>query len=1034
QEALYPGAPTSGIDRVQDPVTVGIPLPDDAGIRSASQLGLENASVAQFRVLGRWPSGNIEWLLVDTQADLKAGMKNTQIALTLGKTGNFGGPDLATDDGPTISVNTGTALFVIRKGNFSVFEKVIVAGRLLVAPGASEGLSLMGPENHETSCHPATCTTQYLSRYDNTSTAVIEENGPARAVIKAEGTHRDSSGHGYMRFTVRMHFYKNKTFVKLATILRNADEGSSNSFDSAAKAFTSYELRIAPNLAGHESFAFGTDNGTLSGNFSGVENAYLYQAYSNSMEHAHWNGVTCPYGVRVPRCIASFITRKGATPPYSYAQNGFQIVHGGQVPAGGDHSHYPAGWADLRDKTGAGVEIGVYQIAASWPKSLEFRKGGAEVRIGIWPDQSLSPTNPTAAIPYYQAWPQYSMCDVYINFHAAPLPSPEADFLAFQHRLLARAPVEQYNRAQVFAYPLLSPLEEDNYWQRLSSIYGFRWFGNSPVVKDASPKTFRVYAWPSAGGSNQSELRWGYIEQWLTRGLAGRYLTAANFYRYQAEQAFPRSDFGGEGKVDFDWRLHSPKTDLDNYGFPANIESANSAYVNRTWVDQEHAHWYGMGDFYFLTGDESIKDAMLDGVADRFLNSSTRLNQGYLWNTRAIGAQLIGIARYRRFLQAIGRDSDMAVLDAAADATLRASVFPELCLSRYPPGCDPTKPAPRGVSRTRGIADGGNDVGSDNNCSVGHGINIRCAKPWMMAIEEQGLWEIAQARGPSWPNNQTGVSNPYQLCLDLAYGMANWTTHEDFVQGHSYGDSGLKYDLAMDYANSMAPPKPGTDVLEQFEFNYFILAQYNGDLTEEQRSQFELTYLHMAAAMSFNASGIDDHDMYLSSAVIAAVLHRSKRLIDVPVDVERHEQYYKLSWTVPPGAQAYRIKRSDRRIVDWIGFDPKRDAFTGDPASTVNWFAATEVVSGNGSTCPPAPAATGSVQSCTIPLLDPNGEGHFALKAIVSIDSRASSPLAEPHPGSPPQFSPATTISVPLGPVALLPNKRTGRTLAAATQ
>src|SRR3979490_34250 len=68
QEALYPGAPTKGIARTQDPVTVGIPLAEAAGINSTSQLSLEGSNVGQFRVLGRWPSGSIKWVLVDTQA------------------------------------------------------------------------------------------------------------------------------------------------------------------------------------------------------------------------------------------------------------------------------------------------------------------------------------------------------------------------------------------------------------------------------------------------------------------------------------------------------------------------------------------------------------------------------------------------------------------------------------------------------------------------------------------------------------------------------------------------------------------------------------------------------------------------------------------------------------------------------------------------------------------------------------------------------------------------------------------------------
>src|SRR5581483_9501864 len=150
QEALYPGAPTQGISRTQDPVTVGIPLPDSAGIANINQLGLAGAQVGQFRVLGRWPSGNIKWVLVDTQADVTAGGQNTSISLTNGS-GNFGGPDLASDNGNTVTVNTGPAQFTIRKANFNLFDQVVVNGKVLVAPGTSPGLVLMGPAPGNTS-------------------------------------------------------------------------------------------------------------------------------------------------------------------------------------------------------------------------------------------------------------------------------------------------------------------------------------------------------------------------------------------------------------------------------------------------------------------------------------------------------------------------------------------------------------------------------------------------------------------------------------------------------------------------------------------------------------------------------------------------------------------------------------------------------------------------------------------------------------------------------------------------------------------
>lgn len=69
QETIYPGS-IPGITRSADPVTVGVPLPDDptTGATDVNQLTLTGAAVGQFRVLGRWPSGRIKWVLVDTQA------------------------------------------------------------------------------------------------------------------------------------------------------------------------------------------------------------------------------------------------------------------------------------------------------------------------------------------------------------------------------------------------------------------------------------------------------------------------------------------------------------------------------------------------------------------------------------------------------------------------------------------------------------------------------------------------------------------------------------------------------------------------------------------------------------------------------------------------------------------------------------------------------------------------------------------------------------------------------------------------------
>src|SRR5262249_27244965 len=152
-----------------------------------------------------------------------------------------------------------------------------------------------GPTPGGTVCdNRSSCTTLYLSSLDSTSTATVEENGPVRAVVKADGTHKDASGHGYMKFTCRMFFYKGKTAVKIEVSLRNADETNDirGDFNSAAKGFWSYELRLAPQLGSGREFAIGGRPGAPIGGILKGE-AYVYQAYSDDMQFADWNAHNC---------------------------------------------------------------------------------------------------------------------------------------------------------------------------------------------------------------------------------------------------------------------------------------------------------------------------------------------------------------------------------------------------------------------------------------------------------------------------------------------------------------------------------------------------------------------------------------------------------------------------------------------------------------------------------------------------------------------------------------------------------------------
>lgn len=966
QEALYPGS-VAGVTRTAEPVSVGIPLPDSptGGATDVSQLGLSGSSIGQFRVLGRWPSGRIQWVLVDTQVNLSAGRTNTSVALTNGS-GTFGGANLATDQGGTITVSTGTATFTIRKARFNVLDQVIVGGKTLVSSGASPGLVVVGPPPGQTTCPP--CTTIYSSANDSTSTAVIEENGPAKAVIRATGRHVDGSGNAYMAFTVRMYFYRGKSHVKVTSILRNADYGKSNTFASAYKGHEGYELRLNVNLTGTANYAVGTHaSSPATGSLSASDNLYLYQGESQLMRWQDW----CGFG-----CI-SYTT-----------DTGYQLVRNGSVLMSGSATQYPQGWASVHDGSGAGIGIGVYQLAAYWPKSLEFHSGGRDVRIGIWAQQNSK--------PYYQAWPQWSIHDLYLNFYATAPTSPGEDFLRFQHYLVGRAPFTHYNNSKVFPYPLVDPATEDEFYRSVareakpaidvSKVCCIQDHGITNINWPLS--IYRFYAWRAGGGANQTEFRWSYLLNFITRGMTGRFLNAAHFYRFQAEMFLPHSD-------GFDWRnlphANQPNPELNGFGQPTAV-SLNASQAHRPWRDQEHGHWYGMPDYYFMTGDETIREAMIDQASDWYLNPNTYQNGAFggLYNTRSIGIQLISAARFAKFLAAIGDPNAEAVLNQGVNVYL-SQVKPELCVSGFPAGCNPgpVNGGPwntQGVSRTRGVPWG--SAGSSGTwCGVSR--SYRLTSPFQAAILIQGLLELREAKGPSW--------SEYMTALDLAHGIAQWNLTEAYVDDGSgrWDINGFRFALVLDVPNNCSAPgespEPNVNPVANQTTTMTFWAMYLAEASTNWQTKFRINLQKLAAALGMLTS---DFGSYQPAAIIDVLTKPSpggSRNVPIASVTSNGGGSYTISWVAPAGAQRYRVKWGPKRIVDWIGFDPINNTFLGDPAQTMPWFAAMEASGA------PAPASPGTLQTMTIHTgVTGLTAANFVVKAYGSMASGSSPAVGGP--------------------------------------
>jgi len=958
QEAIYPGI--SGVDRAQEPVTVGIPLSDSDGVPgpvgSSPPLSLSGASAGQFRCLGTWPSGHCKWVLVDTLADVAAGGQNNGITLTSGG-GNFGGANLATDNGATLTVNTGAATFTIKKANFNVLDQVVVGGTTLVTPNTSQGLVITGPAAGQTTCPP--CTTLYSSANDANSQVTIEENGPVKAVIRAVGNHVDGSGNVYMHYTARLYFYKGKSSVKVTTVLRNADYGTANTFATAYKGLQAYELRLTANLGGTLAYSIGTDaapqTGTLS---SGSDSAYLYQGQTNALQ---WS----------------------ETPPASPVANsyttdtGFNVVKNGSTQYHGDLTQTPQGWADISGNGGAGIEIGVYQLAAYYPKSLEFNNGGSDVRIGIWARENSQ--------PIYQAWSAWSIHDLFLNFHATALASPANDFLKFQHYLVAHADRTYYNATGVFPYPMPSAADEDAYYQSMAAT------ANPPIGVSAvcclqdqgvadtfhwPLSIYRWFGWGQGGPPTQEEFRWSNLQAFIKRGYAGRFLNSSHFYRMEAEKAWPHAD--GTSSADstvnhFAWRNHAAELDASGHplvaagGDPSgNMANSSLSFVN--WPDPLHNHWYGMMDYYFMSGDETIHEALIP-QKDYFLNNTTYQGGSFggLGYTRAIGIEMMAASRFSDFLKATGDpDADAVLSQGVANYTLY--VQPDFCVSNWSNGAACTPPAlttgsnsdPAGVSRVRGIpmASQMRGVGWCPSDGPGDQRTFRGMSAFQASIIEEGILSLRKSEGSGWPE--------YQNSLDLAFGISQWALTEAFSddgtanwQGSNALYNGFRYGILLDVPQVCPAGTPvtnsgngtiqiGSSVYDietmpgsdQGIWMHFYLQYLVNGVTDWPRKM----NIQMSQVAYHQNGWPSDFAQYQLGTLIAALGNSNNSALINVSTTGFHDNgggSYTVAWTPPAGAQSYMLRWGEKAVADSLQFDPLyTNTFGLDPATHQNWWTA----------------------------------------------------------------------------------------------
>ena len=203
------------IDRTQEPITSGIPLPP--GTSQTNQWALFDGSL-EIPVQVTALKGKTPWILLDFQLSLGDSEKKT---LTLRDSSPGVSPQHPleiTDNTSQISVVTGPLKVLINKNTFNLFETVWLDKDNNGSFSSSEQIVSSSGQNIQVL---DSTTNQTFSGTQPPEDLVWEYQGPLRATLRIDGKYMQGSTE-FIRYTTRLTFYSNKSFVRVEHILRNS--------------------------------------------------------------------------------------------------------------------------------------------------------------------------------------------------------------------------------------------------------------------------------------------------------------------------------------------------------------------------------------------------------------------------------------------------------------------------------------------------------------------------------------------------------------------------------------------------------------------------------------------------------------------------------------------------------------------------------------------------------------------------------------------------------------------------------------------
>lgn len=595
----------SGVRRILEPVTVGIPLSkgavfDPCGLVLCDPRG--QARDLQARVLARWWDDSIKWVLLDFQASVEANAIAEYLLQYCQKPPRAAHGITVRPGAESVVVDTGGACFFINTRRLKPFDRVVVRGSDIVAePGSRIVLAdALGREYAPTIRH-----------------LCVETAGPLRTTLTLQGTLCSAGQQSLAEFICHLRFFAGHSLVELQWTLRNPRAaqhpgGFWDLGDNGSIYFKDLSLHtpLASDKPCMVSWTLQPHQPLLRSGSSRLE------IYQDSSGGDNWNS-------------SNHVNRFGNV---MHTFQGFRVTADGVMLEQGKRAT-PVVYLQDGEKSMAGAIVGFWQ---NFPKAIEVQNNVLSTRLfppqyrDVYELQGGEQKTHTIFLQFSDAKDSTGRLD-WIHDRLIPRTTPQwfAKTRAFDY-VIPRAEHEKTSPSLTSADNLIDSAVKggNTFFDRRDIIdeYGWRNFGDlyadheaighngsTPLVAHYNNQYDVIYG-ASVQYARSGDLRWFH----LMNDLAKHVIDIDIYHTQEDRQAF-------NGGMFWHTEHYADASTATHRAYSKASLGSRSRHLCGGGPSSEHNYTTGLLHYYFLTGDDAARDVVL-GLADWVIDMDRAAN------------------------------------------------------------------------------------------------------------------------------------------------------------------------------------------------------------------------------------------------------------------------------------------------------------------------------------------------------------------------------------------------------------------------